>query len=59
MTDIEKLRALFDEWGVGYTEQDDIVELMAGNEKIDGYTLFRANFVFTPAGRFVEVGIWE
>lgn len=75
MTDLDRLKALFDEWGVEYTEPDytgrflgepvygdkKAVEVRAtdDNAKVGGYGGFFASFYFNQDGAFHAMGIWE
>lgn len=72
MTDLEKLKALLDEWGVPYSEEVDGERIMVkhGNEmlgsaslpqsdKVTGYHGFFTEYVFAGDGSFVRVGAWE
>ena len=59
MSDIEKLRNLFDEWGVGYNVHEYRIYIREGSPKVGGYNGFLATFDFTKTGEFIEVGVWE
>lgn len=66
MTDYEKLRALFTEFGIGYDQgfSKDSREMFITLEakcgaKVDGYSGFVADFVFDECGGFDRVGVWE
>lgn len=61
MTDKDKLKTLFDEWEVPYTEEDDILTIKAGweNERVTGYADFITCFTFDENGGFKQIGIWE
>lgn len=62
-TDLEKLKSLFDDFKIGYKqyiwEDNIIVELMAGNQNVDGYAGFQSNYTFDKDERFIEVVICE
>ena len=75
MTDREKLKALFDGFGIGYAEEQleekvvgakDAISLSCDNsvyptgmKKVSGYDGFYADFFFNSNGKFIEVKIWE
>lgn len=62
MTDIQKLRALFDGWEVPYTEEDNVITLEAGwndEGKVTGYAGFVTCVTFDENGGFRNIGIWE
>lgn len=66
MTDYDKLKLLFDEFGVGYTEEpqdteSDRKEITCedGSEKIKGYAMFYTVFVFNSDGSFNHMGAYE
>lgn len=70
MTDLEKLRALFTEFGLDF---DESITLLGGScisldtengmratqRRITGYRSLVAEFCFKPDGSFNNVGIWE
>ncbi len=62
-TDIEKLKDLFDEWGVGYEIREDegtrTISTESGDKKVKGYALFYTDFVFNEKGEFDHMGAWE
>ena len=73
MTDFEKVKALLDELGIGYTAgecerytrdktawEDCLhITLEEGQEKVEGYCGFYTRFEFLPDGTFDLVGAWE
>ncbi len=66
MTDIEKLRNLFKEFGIGFTEEgkdkdgDDVIECYHGDAKIQGYNCFYTQFIFdSDDGSFKYMGAWD
>ena len=67
MTNQEKFVNLFNEMGlaptitaVDYKEyKHTILTLETGQPKVVGYSCSFVEFVFTPTGEFVEVGVWE
>lgn len=65
MTDIEKLKALLDDWGIIYqvTEIDDSLQAIVvearGGPKQHGYGDFFTEVRFSPGGGFHDLGIWE
>jgi hypothetical protein len=59
MTDIDKIRQLFDGFGIGYTDKNDCITIQRGNEKVDGYVSSYAEFKFDADGKFIKAGIWE
>lgn len=63
-TDLEKVKSLFDELGIGHedaTDGDEITLTLTAkfNEKVVGYSDFEAIFQFELNGKFKQVGIWE
>lgn len=66
-TDIQKLRKLFMEFDVGFSERITktrnpnfmVIECMCGNNKIAGYNGFFTEFVFDLDGKFIEMGAGE
>ena len=67
MTNQEKFVNLFNEMGlaptitsVDYKEyKHTVLTLETGQPKVVGYSCSFVEFVFTPTGEFVEVGVWE
>lgn len=67
MTDIEKLKVLFDEFGIGYSTGKcpsnslwhTALSCEEGHNKIDGYNGFFTDFAFDKNGKFIEMGAWE
>ena len=63
MTDFEKLKALFDEFGIWQVESEEekykAITLNTKETKVVGYKCFFAEFKFDTDGKFIEVGIWE
>ena len=73
MTDLEKVKTLFEELGIGFildnvtslhpesTLDDDIIIISCpeGNKKISGYNQFCTDFTFNKDGSFIEMGAWE
>lgn len=63
MTDLEKLRSLFKEFEIGFTEEDRegkvTITAYQGAKKIGGYMAFYTSFEFDPKGKFLEMGAWE
>ena len=69
MTDLDKVKALFDELGIGYTHEltanpeyspcAQWLELYEGDAKIGGYSCFFTTFEFDRNGNFIKVGAWE
>jgi hypothetical protein len=65
MTDLDKVKALHDELGIGYEEQvnpekmETYIVLKEGREKIVGHPEFYTHYKFDFAGAFIEVGIYE
>lgn len=60
MTDKEKLKKLFDEFGIGYEELDDgDIHCPEGNKKIGGYNFFFTDFIFDTTETFKEMGAYE
>ncbi len=60
MKDIDKLKSLLTEFGVGFTEESgDIIKCYYGSNKVEGYNRFYTTFQFNNDGKFVEMGAWE
>ena len=73
MTDYEKTKAFLDDLGIEHEVNDRVmtkwvgaekterinITLYEGGEKVTGYSGFFTTFLFTPDGKFVEVGAWE
>lgn len=61
MTDLEKLKALLTEFGVGFEEdkENHLVRCDEGAEKVLGYAGFMTIFRFTAEGLFIDMGAWE
>jgi len=63
MTDLEKIKALFDEIKIPYTldessiTYDSLVIEVGG--MVVGYENLHTDFDFTKEGRFVQMGVWE
>lgn len=64
-TDYEKLKMLFNEFGINYDSYIEnnkhIISLQAPDKKgkINGYIGFTAIFNFNQHDKFLDVGIWE
>lgn len=68
MTDYEKLKQLFTEFGIAFREDWDesgsdnpnTISLVADDsDKVCGYSYFYSTYEFDENGKFVQVGIWE
>lgn len=64
MSDLEKLKALLTEFGVGFeccvsSTGFPYISCCEGSAKVSGYHLFRTEFDFDKDGKFVEMGAWE
>jgi len=73
MSDLEKLKALFTELGIGWQEFGEgynsesemktkfeiAVRCRSGNMLIAGYADFYTDFYFTAQGKFTCMGVWE
>lgn len=62
MTDLQKLKQLFDSFGIEYEEaiNDNIyIRCMEGNNKVNGYTSFYTRFTFNTDESFIEMGAYE
>lgn len=64
MKDIDKLKKLLAEFGVGFTvekdrDENDIIECYGGDAKIGGYNCFYTDFNFDKDGKFIEMGAYE
>jgi hypothetical protein len=61
-TDMEKLTALFTEFGIGFKPNDlteNSIVCEKGDAKIGGYNGFTAQFDFDENGKFKEMSVWE
>lgn len=68
MTDQQKLAALLKEWkvpfrvsGDKFTNQEKITIESEGVQEgpVTGYIGFITEFMFSPEGKFINMGIWE
>lgn len=66
MSDLERLKALLDDWDVPYKEDGTPAgtEIYVGgfssdSPKVDGYLGFYTRFEFTAEGVFRLMGAWE
>ena len=69
MSDLERLKALLDDWDVPYKEDGEqdgtgitvggFGQTLGGNPKVDGYIGFYTRFEFTRDGVFRLMGAWE
>ena len=60
MSDKERLLALLKDFGVTPSEHGGIAVRLAAQEGgVDGWEGFFCDFVFTPEGKFADVGVWE
>ena len=59
MTDRDKLKKLFNEFGVGFQEKEGDVYCEWGKEKIEGQISSYTFFTFDNDGSFVEMGAAE
>ena len=64
MTDYDKVKALFTELGIGFTEHDEkdnvkVICCEAGSDKVIGYSGFFTDFEFDEDGKFIQMGVWE
>jgi len=59
MTDKEKLKKLFTEFEIGFTEEDGSIVCETGGKNIGGYNGFITIFEFDEKDKFVEIGAWE
>ena len=69
MNDLETLTQMFDRTGIKWrtgeptTPPDPangtVLTVTVDDEKVTGYWDFEAEFVFTPEGQLVRMGIWE
>jgi len=58
MTDKEKLKALFDKFGIGYRDLGTAITCHHGDNKVDGYPEQYVSFDFDDEGGFEEMGVW-
>jgi hypothetical protein len=62
-SDLNKVIGLFDELGVGYNKIDSedsiTVELIVGQDKVDGYNYFMSNYFFDKDENFKKIVIGE
>jgi hypothetical protein len=71
-TDLEKMRTLFTELGIGFRESKkyehpdiDVIKMQVadssgpGDDKVDGYSGFCTDYEFDSNGKFIVVKIWE
>lgn len=64
MSDLCKLKALLDEFGVQYKLREYAdgtiyITCEEGDEKVSGYPDFFTGFNFSVDGKFVDMGAWE
>ena len=64
MKDIDKLKNLLTEFGVGFTvekgnDEAEYIKCTEGDNKIDGYACFYAVFDFDRNGNFIEITLAE
>lgn len=65
MTDLDKLKALLDGFGVQYSEENapskkrTYIICMEGAEAIGGLKGFYTRFAFDDLGAFIIMGAWE
>ena len=63
MTDLDKLKGLLSEFGVGYSSIQegnvDSIVCTAGAKRVDGHIDFYAEYEFTSEGAFINMGVWE
>jgi len=59
MTDKEKLRNLFTEFGIGFEEWEGNIACCQGQKKIVGYSGFETIFEFDSDESFLKMGAWE
>lgn len=70
LTDLEKLKQLLEQFGVGYTEEriekyrDDgkprtFIKCECGDKKVEGYGGFVTLFEFDADGEFLVMGAYE
>lgn len=68
MTDIEKLKAVFVEFGIQFDIEPPhdnnshtmiVVSALGSDHKVDGYMGFYCRFNFDEKGKFIQMGIFE
>jgi len=64
MSDIEKLKLIFDEFGIEYNINDNnneeiIIHIKEGNNKVSGYSSFFSDYCFEKKGKFKNIWIGE
>ena len=63
MTDLQKLKDLLDDYGVGYQQSSigewEIISMRYGDRKVGGYVGFGLEFNFTSDGSFHVIGAYN
>ena len=60
MNDRDRLKKLFDDFGIGYKETENgLIQCYQGDNKIAGYSWFFTVFSFDGDGKFTEMGAYE
>lgn len=64
MTDLKKMKAMFDSFGMGYSEEKreeiSVLTIEAKvHAKVMGYSGFATEFHFDEKGVFKEASVWE
>jgi hypothetical protein len=63
-SDLARFKALFDDVGLGYTEDDPeaftphSLVLKAGENAVEGYAGLVTVFAFSETGEYIATGIW-
>jgi len=59
MTDLKKLKALLQNFGIEFEEENKLITCSTGARKIEGYSCFYVEFVFNKKEQFETMGIYE
>lgn len=58
-SDLQKLKALLNEFGVGFEESGQAIVCEEGHNKVVGYLGFSAAFEFDESGNFKQISLGE
>jgi hypothetical protein len=59
LTDKDKLCNLFDEFGIEYSQVQNVITIEAKTKGVEGYGGFVTDFSFDENGKFIIAGVWE